>query len=286
MTVSHSSRVVTGSRDTSAGAFKHKGFVMKNVRKMMLRAGLTAMALGMAGSAQAAQYLFTAGGTVYDSSVAGGLFGATGNNLNGARFSVSVIFDDATPGLILDDPGSLVSLNLFGFGASNPTTGTITVNGISFNTLSNGTGVGAVGLVNGSVRDAIFVGTGSQESSGTIATDFFSRSVSFRGGLNTTNTSMINSIRLANLPGFSYAPTPGETNRGNSVIQVSEVAVHNGQVTRDASFYGNLTFDSFAVSLVGSPGAVPEPASWALMIAGFGLVGSAMRRKAARVAYA
>jgi hypothetical protein len=33
-------------------------------------------------------------------------------------------------------------------------------------------------------------------------------------------------------------------------------------------------------------GAVPEPASWALMIAGFGLVGSAMRRRVAKVTYA
>jgi PEP-CTERM motif len=33
-------------------------------------------------------------------------------------------------------------------------------------------------------------------------------------------------------------------------------------------------------------GAVPEPASWALMITGFGLVGSAMRRRAAKVSFA
>ena len=38
----------------------------------------------------------------------------------------------------------------------------------------------------------------------------------------------------------------------------------------------------------GSPGAVPEPASWAMMIAGFGLVGAAMRRRRVpvRVTYA
>jgi len=32
--------------------------------------------------------------------------------------------------------------------------------------------------------------------------------------------------------------------------------------------------------------AVPEPASWAMMIAGFGLVGSAMRRRTSRVSFA
>jgi len=34
------------------------------------------------------------------------------------------------------------------------------------------------------------------------------------------------------------------------------------------------------------PGAVPEPASWAMMIAGFGLVGSAMRRRSLSVRFA
>jgi PEP-CTERM motif len=50
--------------------------------------------------------------------------------------------------------------------------------------------------------------------------------------------------------------------------------------------YGHATGDyrrlfANALAFTGSPsvGAVPEPASWALMIAGFGLVGSAMRRR-------
>jgi hypothetical protein len=41
-----------------------------------------------------------------------------------------------------------------------------------------------------------------------------------------------------------------------------------------------LTFD---VRASGIPGGVPEPASWALMIAGFGLTGSAMRKRKAFV---
>jgi len=43
----------------------------------------------------------------------------------------------------------------------------------------------------------------------------------------------------------------------------------------NATGYDNITFGSK------DPGGVPEPAAWAMMLAGFGLVGSAMRRRSA-----
>jgi hypothetical protein len=47
--------------------------------------------------------------------------------------------------------------------------------------------------------------------------------------------------------------------------------------TKDAYVeFAHASFDSGAVYSVG---AVPEPASWAMMIAGFGLVGTALRRR-------
>ena len=36
----------------------------------------------------------------------------------------------------------------------------------------------------------------------------------------------------------------------------------------------------------GAAGAVPEPASWAMMLGGFGLVGGAMRRRKAKISFA
>ncbi len=53
-----------------------------------------------------------------------------------------------------------------------------------------------------------------------------------------------------------------------------------GQV--DNQFFFQQGVDN--VSIIGS--AVPEPASWALMIAGFGLVGGAMRRRSTSVRFA
>ena len=50
---------------------------------------------------------------------------------------------------------------------------------------------------------------------------------------------------------------------------------------------GDLNYELIVTGLTPSlTGAVPEPASWALMIAGFGLVGSAMRRRVTRVSLA
>jgi hypothetical protein len=49
--------------------------------------------------------------------------------------------------------------------------------------------------------------------------------------------------------------------------------------TANQTGYDNITFGS------ANPG-VPEPAAWAMMLAGFGLVGGAMRRRSANVSFA
>ncbi|HLZ73865.1 DUF642 domain-containing protein [Phenylobacterium sp.] len=70
---------------------------------------------------------------------------------------------------------------------------------------------------------------------------------------------------------------------------------HNGWTTETLSFVASgastaLTFtgnvgqayiglDNVSVVETAAPGAVPEPAAWALMIAGFGLAGAALRRR-------
>lgn len=67
-----------------------------------------------------------------------------------------------------------------------------------------------------------------------------------------------------------------------------------GGVTAFYRFDAGVNRDTFAItpgSISGvslyatSPGTVPEPAAWALMIVGFGLAGTAMRRRA-KVAFA
>ena len=59
----------------------------------------------------------------------------------------------------------------------------------------------------------------------------------------------------------------------------------NSSTTLGFIFYNEPSFwllDN--VSLVSADGVIPEPATWAMMISGFGLVGSALRRRRAAIA--
>lgn len=56
-------------------------------------------------------------------------------------------------------------------------------------------------------------------------------------------------------------------------------------MTRLQGTYNDGYADNLSLVLTGSavPGAVPEPATWALFIGGFGVIGATMRRRAARM---
>ena len=60
----------------------------------------------------------------------------------------------------------------------------------------------------------------------------------------------------------------------------------SGSTTLSASANESSTTDLVAMDdfLFAEPTPVPEPASWALMISGFGLVGVALRRRARKTA--
>lgn len=87
----------------------------------------------------------------------------------------------------------------------------------------------------------------------------------------------------AAMPGTILAPDAIVTMNGGTV---------QGSVTAKTLVAGGATIagSSYSGSLAGyTPGqtpAVPEPASWAMMIAGFGIVGAALRRRRAPRAFA
>lgn len=91
-------------------------------------------------------------------------------------------------------------------------------------------------------------------------------------------TTSFNGFRLYDLNGTIDAISSVTIN------PVSNMAGLNAsRITFDANnIYVNwngLNFDQNTVVTLNINGAVPEPASWAMMIGGFGLVGAAMRRR-------
>jgi len=90
-----------------------------------------------------------------------------------------------------------------------------------------------------------------------------------------------------NLLGFDYASDDLTVTDGTTSIllngsgNVSANLFNVTSVTFSSLNYTNNQLDNVQVS-----GAVPEPASWALMLGGFGLVGGAMRSRKRSVSFA
>lgn len=93
--------------------------------------------------------------------------------------------------------------------------------------------------------------------------------------------------------GFSGAPgvTVARTLDGNTWQKdLHDLSAYSGitSLTLDSNDLYGLAYDDFSFDLSGNgggtPGGVPEPASWALMILGFGLAGAALRQRRAAIA--
>jgi hypothetical protein len=88
-------------------------------------------------------------------------------------------------------------------------------------------------------------------------------------GLITLNFSLSNSLFTSAIAGLAYYPN--QTFENNVTLRLSQ-----------SLSYSVAGGDSYGVDRLGTvsvAGAVPEPASWALMLAGFGGIGFAMRRR-------
>lgn len=97
-------------------------------------------------------------------------------------------------------------------------------------------------------------------------------------------------VPVSNMPAFSYNAATGNLIIGT---QTSPYAAGIRRTHNDFGFFYNVATDSIrSLSLSNSSGAiflsrdvtvaaVPEPGTWAMMIAGFGLAGSLLRRRRA-----
>jgi hypothetical protein len=101
------------------------------------------------------------------------------------------------------------------------------------------------------------------------------------GSLSTSFSSPLNQLTITNVTVDGVSKTVSSSSGGQS-LTVSGVPIING-VLNMIEVKGVTSTAAVAATFTGTAtfaaGSVPEPASWALMIGGFGLIGLAMRRR-------
>jgi opacity protein-like surface antigen len=113
-------------------------------------------------------------------------------------------------------------------------------------------------------------------------TQGFTSSVSVEAGFAANGSLTLSVFGLANNLLATAVNGPPAGPNGRTTITINRALA-------DIAYFRISGADSFGVNLVAieSPGAaVPEPATWAMMIGGFGLLGAAARRRSTKVVYA
>lgn len=256
---------------------------------------LVLAALLVATPASAARYVLTVTGNLQtdpafnsDQTDRHGLFGTTGRVMSGEAFTARWAIDTASPWQVI--PPDIGSVTTVIRGGNNPfyaygdgIIGSFTMAGrtirdigLSTNPFNGSTGIGsqsqiAVSDYDNSPQDlfAINATSGVNNPGGVLIVN----GRSLAGGTIAMNLGF--GARNVYTPGvffdtFDLSAAAGDLSGGA-----------NGQFAVGGNGMGsNYYFRIATIAMAAAPAGVPEPASWALLIAGFGLVGAAMRRRA------
>lgn len=234
--------------------------------RLPFKAAVIAVGLAAAPSVQAATYVIAFNGTLVGAYDNVGMFGAANTNLSGKAFTATYTLVDPTPGAVESMPNGY-TVQYAGSGAGTPLTATLTVNGITrgFQTLS-----GSAQVVNDQPvthYDALGLTVQGDQMVGNLVYDDFMTIY-----LKDDSQSMFSSFDLPDA--FSTAITSPFTATGYYRFKIGPQTQGTGQ------------FGITSVTITKLASAVPEPASWAIMIAGFGIAGMAMRQRRAAVRFA
>jgi PEP-CTERM motif len=243
---------------------------MSRFGKLMLRSGLSVAAMCMAGSATAAEYLITYTGIVRNSVDWTGVFGGSSNSLNGLSYTSVYTLTDPNPGGTIIN-GGILGQSIGGSinGRPVPVTATLTINGIT--QASNG----SYNSYAAQIFDPIgnYFATDHLAFEANVTPQFITQR--YIGDQTSSRQSFLSTTDYTSSLNYSFLP--GENIAVGTFLFAQEDRRGGGIYPVYAS--GQLYANSVTIALFSAgAGAVPEPASWMLMIAGFGLVGGAMRR--------
>ena len=238
---------------------------------MKFRSIVTAACIAAAG------LVSTAGdATVITTTFSGTVGGSDGANYFGlgttigqALATVTYVFDDQAPGAqyITYNLGTYIAYTLQGFGSA-----TLTINGRSISTTINAQGAMSKAVYTNGRIDYYMQVSGTQNMG-------VNQSNSFTGhGIynveNYTNASLTDQFSLL---------YPQYRNPGGTPFQQSTYNTTNAIYSQNINVSFLDGFD-YGVNVTIAASAVPEPASWAMMIGGMGIAGGMMRRRASGLA--
>mgnify|MGYP000971117389 CR=1 FL=1 len=222
-----------------------------------------------AAPADAAVYLISYQGVILSGNDATNAFGVGIGSLAGLSYQADYLFDDSIPGLSYSSNGSSIVTVSGGSIRGNTSpflTATLTINGVStiFSSLQEGLleqrnnhfGVDSVRH-----QASYFFDNSSQNFSSFLYNQFQGTS------------NIVDSINLTD--NLFYTQQPGVNSNGTAAILSIDKTTNTIMINAQA----NLRPTSVRISAVS---AVPEPASWAMFISGFGMIGGGMRYRKRR----
>lgn len=224
------------------------------MKKSIVASLAGAIASVTAGPAAAAEQIVRFGGALdYGSVWNASPFGSTGSSLVGKAYSVVMTYDPA-PFASQGTCGAVPSTSCnFAFSAARPLTALFTVDGVSQ----------SYSWTSGE----FYLSSGGNDHFGF---NFNGPSGSFSGSFGTEEAFFPNQASV-NVPVFADLTNLLLTSGTFQFNDNAGFGFGDAPTSLSASYQ-----DSLAVQ---APAAVPEPAAWALMFVGFGLVGAGMRRR-------
>lgn len=232
--------------------------------KTLFAAGAATLLVTATQPAAAARYVAVLTGTVATSEDSTGVFGGTGSSLDGADFRL--VFNITLPAPGASGSEDATSAFLLG-GAANGgpafSRAILSING--FDQRFFGADQSAIQRRNNDfgMQDMIFFESNDYQDD---ARRNLNKSVQ-AGILSEINDFITTTDLTAPL---RYTLQPGDTSVGNFYVYQANPR----DLAVSAFANGQLNFTSISYA----PAAVPEPAAWALLVLGFGLVGASKRR--------
>jgi hypothetical protein len=256
------------------------------MRRLLTGAALALATCLSASAASATILTITYSGSVNQGDDETGVFGLAGQSLVGQTFTAKFVVDTAKPGALHQTD---VWYDMFyGNGAASPVSGALTINGV---TETFGSYYGYDNRFDHSLQpgcdpsicnDANFT-QGAQnfdqqleEEAGNYVRYFQTAFLSAGG-----NSSDGTVHGIAHVP-VNYSGPPVTLGGFAEIYDYSEILGENSKTTiRKATAYllvTSVTTQNLTPGL-DLPSAAPEPSAWALMITGFGMAGTTLRRR-------